>query len=209
MESKMTPMNQTNQPTQINRSKPMFWLSLALLSLTTCFTLHAAPASTGLEDENLLQNLPDGFKIVTQERKGNFSLMEMVPKAESVDDWTQMVTTQIFYGAGDLSFDNYKADMEQRWKAACDTSDSTPVTDGHENGYAFRIWLETCHFNDTKRKPEITWFKIIQGNDSAYVVQVAFHFEPSKEQVVQWMRYLKKAVVCDSRLKDRACPAVK
>ena len=54
---------------------------------------------------------------------------------------------------------------------------------------------------------EITWFKAIQGNDSFYVAQVAFKAWPSKEQVTQWMRYLKDVTGCDTRLPDRACAA--
>ena len=61
--------------------------------------------------------------------------------------------------------------------------------------------------NKATGKPEITWFKAIQGNDSFYIVQVAFKAWPSKEQITQWMRYLKDATVCDTRLPDRACVA--
>ena len=50
-------------------------------------------------------------------------------------------------------------------------------------------------------------FKAIQGNDSFYVVQKAFKFSPSREQVVTWTRYLRKIAVCDSRLPERRCPA--
>ena len=56
-------------------------------------------------------------------------------------------------------------------------------------------------------KPEITWFKAIQGNDRFYVVQVAFKAWPSKEQITRWMGYLKEVTVCDTRLPDRACAA--
>ena len=61
--------------------------------------------------------------------------------------------------------------------------------------------------NKATGKPEITWFKAIQGNDSFYVVQVAFKAWPSKEQITQWMGYLKEVTVCDTRLPDRACAA--
>lgn len=47
---------------------------------------------------------------------------------------------------------------------------------------------------------------MIKGHDSAYVVQVAFHHQPSKEEAVQWMKYLTKIVACDSRLKGQECP---
>jgi len=37
-------------------------------------------------------------------------------------------------------------------------------------------------------------------------VQKAFKFDPSQDQIVQWTLYLKKVGVCDTRLKERACP---
>ena len=55
-------------------------------------------------------------------------------------------------------------------------------------------------------KPEITWFKAISGRDSFYVVQKAFKFEPAPEQAKQWVGWLDKVSVCDTRLPDRACP---
>jgi hypothetical protein len=38
------------------------------------------------------------------------------------------------------------------------------------------------------------------------MVQKAFRFEPSKEQITTWIRYLKSVAVCDSRLPAQACP---
>lgn len=182
----------------------LFRKELALMLLAS-LSLYAGTALAGLEDENLLQPLPDHFKIANQDGNKRMSLTEMVPKDESVDDWSTMVTTQIYYGAKDVSFDDYRSDMGQRWKSACDTAESASVKDGDENGYAFQLWVQSCHFNDAKRKPEITWFKMIKGHDSAYVVQVAFHHEPSKDEITQWMTYLGKVGVCDSRLKGQEC----
>lgn len=180
-----------------------------LLSSGVALALLAGSAFAALENENLLQPLPVGFKIATQEHNSHAALTEMVPSAESVDNWTQMVTTQIYFGANGPSFEAYKSGMEQRWQTACDTTDSVPVTSGKENGYDFQIWMQACRHTDATHAPEITWFKMIKGNDSTYVLQVAFHAEPQKEQVIKWMKYLKQVTVCDSRLKDRACPTTK
>jgi hypothetical protein len=81
------------------------------------------------------------------------------------------------------------------------------VAQGPENGYPAAVWLLSCPRNRETGKPEITWFKAIQGNDSFYVVQKAFRFEPAKEQVAKWTQYLRGVAVCDSRLAERRCPA--
>ncbi len=115
-----------------------------------------------------------------------------------------MVTVQVFYGLK-ATPDQFKARIESGLATACPKSESRPVAQGEENGYPSLVWLQNCPLNKATGKPEITWFKAIQGNDSFYIVQVAFKAWPSKEQISQWMRYLKSVTVCDTRLPDRAC----
>ena len=132
-------------------------------------------------------------------------ISEMVPVKQSVKNWTEMVTVQVFYGLK-ATPDQFKARIESGLAAACPKSESHPVAQGEENGYPSMVWLQNCPLNKATGKPEITWFKAIQGNDSFYIVQVAFKAWPSKEQITQWMRYLKEVTVCDTRLLDRAAP---
>jgi hypothetical protein len=95
--------------------------------------------------------------------------------------------------------------MEKEREAACPGSGTEPVAQGNENGYPSLVWLQNCPLNKATGKPEITWFKAIAGNDSFYVVQVAFKAWPSKELITQWMHYLKDVRVCDTRLPERPC----
>jgi hypothetical protein len=159
-----------------------------------------------LADENLLQNLPNGYKVDFQAKQGNMVITEMVPQSETVKNWTEMVTTQIFLGLKNATPEQFQAFMAKSWLAACKDGGVAPITKGEENGYPFSIWLQTCPLNQSTGKPEKTWFKAIKGNDSFYVVQKAFRFDPSNEQVVQWMKYFRSVIVCDSRLPDRPCP---
>lgn len=161
-----------------------------------------------MEDENLLQGLPDGYIVANQQRQGAVGLSEMIPQGQTLDHWSEMVTTEIFFGMGGMPIERYQAFIAKRFHDACDTTQTIPIADGVENGYKFTFWQQTCHFNDPAKQPEITYLKMINGNDSSYVVQAAFHHEPSKEEVVRWTRYLKSVSVCDSRLPDRPCPRV-
>ncbi len=159
-----------------------------------------------LQDENLLVAIPKGYKIDFQTKKDNMIMSEMVPQAETVNNWTEMVTTQIFLGMKNTSPEQFQETMTNNWAAACKNSNSVPVTDGKENGYAFSIWMQTCPLNRVTGKPENTWFKAIKGNDSFYVVQKAFKSEPSNEQIVQWMKYFRTIMVCDTRGNKHPCP---
>ena len=180
-------------------------MRLVHLAALLSFALSSA-AWAELKDENLLQSLPPGYKIDFQAKQGNMLMTEMVPEGESVKDWTEMVTTQVFLGLKTATPEQFQALMQQRWLAACKGGAAAPVAKGEENGYPFALWLLSCPSSPATGKPEVTWFKAIKGNDSFYVVQKAFRFEPTQEQVNQWIQYLRSVSVCDTRLPERACP---
>lgn len=168
--------------------------------------VETTPSGTGLENENLLAGLPDGFKVDYQAEQNNQTISEMVAENETVEDWTTMVTVQVFLGKTDTTPQQAQDILTNDWFNACANSETYPVADGAENGYNFVLWQLYCPLNPATQKPELTYMKAIQGNDSLYLVQVAFRFEPSEADVTQWIKYLKEVQVCDSRIAERACP---
>lgn len=174
--------------------------------LVTALIAMPIPCLAELADENLLQNLPTGYRIDFQAKQGNMLITEMVPQAETVKNWTEMLTTQTFLGLRNVTPEQFQSLMAESWLAACKNGGIAPITSGKENGYPFSIWLQTCPLNPSTGKPENTWFKAIKGNDSFYVVQKAFRFDPANEQVVQWMGYFRSVFVCDTRLPEHPCP---
>jgi hypothetical protein len=168
----------------------------------------ANTASADLENENLLTTMPPGYKVDFQQRKGNMLMTEMVPVNESVNNWTEMITVQIFYGLKNVTPEQFKARMEGLWQGSCPNSTSKALAQGVERGYPTGMWVMSCPLNSGSGKPENTWFKAIQGADSFYVVQKAYKFTPSKEQESKWVGYLRGVAVYDSRVPARACPKV-
>jgi hypothetical protein len=162
--------------------------------------------SMGLENENLLVEIPSGFKIDHHAEQNNVVISELVSKSESVNDWTTLVTVHIFLGLTNTTPEQYQENMTQAWFDACADSETYPVADGDENGYHFVLWQLYCPLNPSTQKVEYTYMKAIDGKDSFYLVQVAFRHEPSNDEITQWMQYLKGVQVCDSRIPDRACP---
>jgi len=196
----------------------IFLLACALLPAPST-TFETPPTSTsapslpteestgsGLENENLLAGVPKGFKIDYEGEQNNIVISEMVPQNESVNDWTTLVTVQIFLGKTDITPQQYQETLTQSWFSACPDSGSFPVADGVENGYNFVLWQLFCPLNPSTQKVEYTFLKAIQGNDSFYLVQVAFRFEPTEDDITRWMGYLKDVQVCDSRIPKQACP---
>jgi len=174
--------------------------------LPSTVTSLEQPTRTGPENEKLLVEVPSGFKIDFQAEQNNMRIQEMVPQNESVNDWTTLVTVQIFLGMTYTTPEQYQETLTQSWFEACGNSESHPVANGTENGYNFVLWQLFCPLNPTTQKVEYAYLKAILGNDSFYLVQVAFRYEPSPDDVTQWMNYLKGVHVCDSRIPERACP---
>ncbi|MFT3895510.1 MAG: hypothetical protein QM730_28140 [Anaerolineales bacterium] len=163
-------------------------------------------SSVGLENENLLTDVPVGFKVGYQAEQGNQSITEMITEGETVEDWSTMVTVQIYLGETNTTPTQAQDNMTQAWFNACENSETYPIADGDENGYPFVLWELYCPLNPSTQKEEYAFLKAMQGNDSFYLVQVAFRHEPSDDEITQWMQYLKGVQVCDSRIAEQACP---
>ena len=163
-------------------------------------------SETGPEGENLLAGLPAGFKVDYQATQENQTITEMVPEGETVQDWTTMVTVQVYLGERNTTPEQAKTNLTEAWLNACQNSESYPVADGAENGYDFVLWQLYCPLYPSTQREEYTYLKAIQGNDSFYLVQVAFRYTPSEDDITQWMSYLREVQACDSRIPERACP---
>ena len=168
--------------------------------------IETTQTGSGLENENLLAGLPEGFKIGYQAEQGNQTITEMVAEGETVEDWTTMVTVQVYLGETTITPEQARDTLTQSWFDACANSEVYPVADGAENGYNFVLWQLYCPLNPATQKMEYTYMKAIQGNDSFYLVQVAFRYEPTEDAITQWIRYLQQVQVCDSRIAERSCP---
>lgn len=160
-------------------------------------------AQSVLKDENLLVSVPSGYNIDFQQRQGMMLITEMVPKGQNVNNWTEMVTTQVFFGGlPQVTPESFYNGLDAQWKQACRNAESKLIRKGTENGYQFMFWMEFCPTNPATGKPEITQIKAIQGNDSFYVVQKAWKYEPTDKEVVKWTKFMSKVKVYDPRIKE-------
>jgi hypothetical protein len=158
-----------------------------------------------LENENLLVALPKGFKVGFQNKSAREMISEMVPEGETVENWTEMVTVQIFFNLRGVSPSQYRARVEKLWADSCPGSSFATVKQGIENLYPTETWSQKCPLNQQTGKPELTWFKGVRGSDSFYLVQKAYKFEPTAEQVKLWASFLDDVKVCDTRSPTQPC----
>lgn len=182
----------------------VLWALLPTALIVASLGVRASAAP--LVNENLIAAPPPGFKVGLRQTQNDVDITEWIPAGQTIKSWTEMLTVQTFH-ALKVAPDRFMDDVERRWRAACPGAGfAQPLAKGAENGYPALIWILDCPRNPLSGQPEITWFKAMLGNDNFYVVQKAFKFTPSKEQIDRWVGYLKSVTICDSRLPDRACP---
>jgi hypothetical protein len=177
----------------------------ALLMCLTGSTLQAQQ----LKNENLLVGMPQGFKLGFKDSKNGMNMQEFVPASESVENWTEMVTVQVFLSRKDLQPAPFLSAMQMQWAGSCKDSTATPVATGKVNGYEAASILLRCPLLTSTGKPETTMLKAIKGNDSFYVVQRAVRSVPPPERLETMKKYIESVSVCDSRSPMSPCPTVK
>jgi hypothetical protein len=176
-----------------------------VLFLAAALSLAAAPSHAQLEDENLLVAMPQGFKVGFSDSRNGMNMQEWVLANETVQNWTEMVTVQVFLNRTDLDPVWFLTTMQKQWAGACKGSAATPVATGRVNGYVAATTLLRCPLLASSGKPETTMFKAIKGNDSFYVVQRATRSVPDEARLAQTKAYLDTVSVCDSRLPAHPC----
>ena len=181
--------------------------ALVVATLAGLFTLTASGASAGLQDENVLVPLPDGFKQGYRSGGGQRELTEFVPAAETVNSWSQMVTEITLRGLGQVDGETLQATMLAQWKAACPGADGHHLESGKENGYATSYWTFSCPRNPQTGQSESMVRKVIVGKDAIYDVQYAYKKTAEPELVRSSTAYLRRVIVCDTRTPEHPCPA--
>ncbi|MDI1284092.1 MAG: hypothetical protein PSV46_06835 [Reyranella sp.] len=177
----------------------------AVLCLVAALSFAAAPSYAQLENENLLVGMPQGFKVGFQDSRNGMNMQEWVPAGETVQNWTEMITAQIFLQRADLDPVQFLATMAKQWAGACQGSKATPAATGKATGYASATMLLRCPLLASSGKPETTMIKAIKGNDSFHVVQRAVRSVPGEAQLARTKAYLETVSVCDSRLPAHPC----
>jgi hypothetical protein len=187
------------------------FVSTAMLVFAATYSFGAesvtpSPA-TPVQNEQLLVNWPEGFKVGSQAERNNMTMTEYVPADESVAGWTRMMTVQVFHGATVSALD-FLQGLGQRYVNACPGTEvrGKGIQSGTVNGYPVSMLMLACPRNPSTEKPETTLFRIIKGTDALYSVQWAWRAVPSAEQIGQAVKSMAAVTVCDTRNAEHPCP---
>ena len=182
------------------------WAAGAALAASLGFAAQVAAAAGPLAGENLLAPTAAGFVLSESATQRSVSMMEYVPRGETVDSWSRMITVLIYKGYRRVDGDVWLAETGKRWIASCEKGGAQKVKSGVENGFPFTLWAMSCPLNPRTGKPENTYFKAISGDESFYMAQYAVREPFSPEQAPPMIGYLRQVIACDTRRKGRSCP---
>jgi len=189
---------------------PTHRINAAALCAAGLFSITAAGAASAaeLQGETLLAPIPQGFQFGDQGQSGPGSdIAEYIPKGETVEAWSRMVTVQVFHNLKAFDPDRFAETIRARGPASCPGEEGVMVKHGREHGYVYSLWLFTCPLNPQTGKPETFYDKLISGADALYSVQFSFRSTLPREAVRSTIAFLDRVSVCDTRLPDRPCPA--
>lgn len=165
------------------------------------------PSAAALQGENLLFAPPRNFeKAYHSDRIG--SLTEFVPKGETVDVWTEMITVQVFRG---LKVDPapFLQTMGRGFVRTCPGFHSQKgIVTGQVNGYVVSMLVVDCPLNPATGKPETTLYRIIRGKNALYSVQHAWRSVPSDKEVGDAWHAFSQVIVCDTEDASHPCPSL-
>ncbi len=70
----------------------------AILAVFCLLAPINASAHHQFANENLVEILPSGFILGSQSSSGALKRTEFVPQAETVNGWSELITTDVFFG---------------------------------------------------------------------------------------------------------------
>lgn len=126
--------------------------------------LAAAPALA----EQIMAPPTPNFVVGYNAQNAEMQMVELVPKGQTVQAWTTMITTQRMIGMKAPAA-TFLAEFSKKMSAACPRGGATAVPMGSSTGLRY-----DCRMNPATGKMETTFVRAINGANDLYVVQVAY-----------------------------------
>jgi hypothetical protein len=191
--------------------------ALVSLLLSSDPTVSGAQGIASLpQGEFLFATPPAGWLVGYRGRQGNASIVEYVPAGQTVQNWTEMVTVQVWHGPQpSLDPKEFVLRIAGRFQRVCKTLQVAPPSVRQISGYDNASLALECRDPDRTQAPaqvlsksiEFLAVRAVRGRDGFYVIQRAWHSDteqadaPMKSEATlkEWRAYLSQAEVCDTR----------
>jgi hypothetical protein len=163
--------------------------------------MACAPAEAA---ERLLYTAEPGFVVGFRAANANEAIEEWVPKGETVQNWTRMLTFQRFPGlvqrgrTGPELLDF----IAGRIASVCPGAKTTAIARSIVLGRETATLTTRCPRNPATGKPETTFYRAITASSDVHVAQVAFRSVPDAAAEKKARDYLASVVLCGNAPSD-------
>lgn len=155
----------------------------------------AAEESTTGTAEKLNYFVPQGFKIIYQNKDKNGEIIEIISAAESLDNWSRMITIQTFTDSDKYDPEKFILAISRLAEDQCGRVQVEPVTTARQNGFFFSHKVIMCEPNIKTNMAEIMNIKAIKGEKSFFVARVINRVEIDENEMRYWAIYLRDLVI--------------
>jgi len=145
-------------------------------------------------DEQIALPMADGFVTVAHQAAQAGAIEQRVPRGETVQQWTRMVTLLEINSA--VPAETYLTDFTTHMAAICPGARSAPR---FKSTLAGRRMIEgrlDCPRNTETGQPETFLYRIYQGEGRLHVLQIAFRSVPTDAQIAWARKQLSDATIC-------------
>lgn len=159
----------------------------------------AQPADVPTAQTEMLGiDVPDEFEVGHKARNDTIQIMELVEPPETVENWSKLVTSLMFFNAAprgaESFYKQWRDDMARSCSGMADNAQKGSV-DGMP---ALRASL-SCPKNPQTGKPENLEAILVQGEANVMMVQVAFRRAMTPADKALTERIAGSMKVCDQR----------
>ena len=184
------------------------------LLLMACPALAQDAAVPG--GERFYIALPTDWVEVARTSQGGADVLAYVPKGQSPDQWTDMLTVQVYSGMTALPAHTYYERATANIMKTCDGPRAGDMQSGLSNDYPSAFWVLGCGRNQTTGMGETSFFRLIQGDGALYMAQRTWRTRsytdggpPVSDQAAgAAIDLLRSFGVCNPQAPGHACPAL-
>jgi hypothetical protein len=146
-----------------------------------------------------------GYVVVHEQANRNQSIREEVPKGQTAQQWSKMVTTQWFRKLKErLSPQEYAGKMLASLPKSCPGATASPVQSLKVSGFKAVRFRVVCP-NTANGMAESFFLLAVAGDEDMYVKQVAFRGEASSADFLWARKFLAGVVMCKPGSDHMAC----
>ncbi|OUS18768.1 hypothetical protein A9Q97_00310 [Rhodospirillales bacterium 47_12_T64] len=149
---------------------------IAMLFVSTGLAQAAGDSviAQGGNGEVFFAALPDQWGALPRKTLAQQTTAEWLPPGQTVNNWTDMITVQVFPGWAGGDVLNFLDELSEIYSKNCEVSGATPPLKDQVNGFPTGFRLINCTRDFTRNTGEVALFRATVGSNALYLIQHVF-----------------------------------